>query len=853
MKPAKCVLAAFVACVATGAAAPEANLLENPGFEEGTASPRRWAFNHRGTDAEIAWEKGRPRGGNASVRIVNATRAQSGNLVQSIRLEPPLEPGSLVEFSAMAATEDLRRDGPRIVIYLQRSSGDRETAVATGPGGTHDFAEVRARARVRHRTTRLVVYLCNYGEGTIWWDDARVTVDRAASHDMVSRPESDGSMPPLTTADGLGLVLSESGGVQRLLIEGRSVATAPVPSGLWLVPFDGEPVPVTGRLSHQPGSLVQRFESADVGLRVEATFRAQDEALHVDGCVEDLTASDRGLDLLFSLPLAGEGWLWGRTIREEVPAGDQMHVVDETTFSSLSRTTTSGDGLALAVPPDRPCDCEFTCGGEFGYAVRFRFGLSQAARGDLKGRAPFSFLLYRCDGRWGLRDAARRYYGFFPEAFQKRVAREGLWMFGAPRFTIPDPHNYAFHEGGPAGWEFDDSHGIYTCPYIIPGQREISRLKELPETKQEAIRIFEAYGKPQEPSPSNVPGQSLEPDAVSRSREDRGWGTSMKSIVDNCMLFDADGLPHMRIRHTTWGGNSITFPLNASPRLLADSDGPTVAKVLLAHARGLHDDVPNLDGIYVDSLGSWGNYLNHRREHFASAQVPLSYDPNTGRPVIPNRFSLLEFLWELGDQMHKRGKLLFANGVHPSRRFHCFALDVMGVEGHGRLEQKRVMAYQKPFLLLIYNIHDDHLCTLYGIYPSFANMRVYETPEMYAPVAALNDRFVPVLRTITAAGWAPVPHARVSPPDVWLERWGPDADGNVYLTLYNSSDREQTAAVEVDLARLKLDGGAVQAEDLLPPGQPRLSVTPAGVLSMTVRAERVRVLRLGTDPAPCKP
>jgi hypothetical protein len=278
-----------------------------------------------------------------------------------------------------------------------------------------------------------------------------------------------------------------------------------------------------------------------------------------------------------------------------------------------------------------------------------------------------------------------------------------------------------------------------------------------------------------------------------------------------------------------------------------------VAKVLLAHADKLHDEIPSLDGIYVDSLGSWGNYLNHRPEHFAYAQVPLSYDPANGRPVIPNHFTLLEFLWRLGDRMHHRGKLLFANGVHPNRRFHCFALDVMGVEGRGRLEQKRVMAYQKPFLLLIYNIHDNpaemeryyHLCTFYGIYPSFANMRVYKTPEMYAPVAALNNRFVPVLRTITRAGWQPIPHARAQPPEVWLERWGPGDDGDVYFTIYNSSKEKQTATVEVDLACLRLQSGSVRVEDLLPPNHASAPVSQAaGVFSLSIEPARVRVVRL---------
>ncbi len=845
-------LAAVAACALAGAAGPETNRVDNPGFESGDRAPAGWTFNSRGTDTQIAWDSDRSCTGGRSVRITNASRDESGNVVQSLRLDPPLEPGSLVAFSAMAATEGLRRAGPRIIVYLQRASGGRETAVAAGPGGTHDFAEVAGRARLRHRTSRLVVYLCNYGTGTVWWDDARICVRRAAARETVPRPKAGGALPPLSTVDGLSVALSNSGGVADVLFDGRSMARGSLPSGLWLEPFEGATVPVVGQLGARDGTIEQRWESGELGLRVEAAFRVQDDAIRCRGAVEDLTGRDRAVDVLFSLPVGGGDWRWGRSIRQEVPVGDELHVQDVTTFASLSAPDRR-DGIALAVPADSPCDCEFTCGGRFGHAVRFRFGLSQAAAGELKGRAPFSFAVYRCDGRWGLRDAARRYYELWPEAFRKRVKREGLWMFGSPRFPLPDPENYAFHEGGPAGWEFDDAHRIATCPYIIPGQREIRRLEHLPETKKEAIDVFDSLEPGGGEDTSSAPGQSVAGTTGGHGRDGRGWGPEMKAIIENCMLLDAAGRPHMRIRNTAWGGNSITFPLNASPRLLADSDEPTVAKTLLGHSRALLDAVPGLDGIYVDSLGAWGSYLNHRREHFAAARVPPSYDPNTGQPVIPNRFTLLEFLWALGDELHGRDKPLFANGVHPNRRFHFFALDVMGVEGHGHLEQKRVMAGRKPFLLLVYNIHGDparmeryyHLATLYGIYPSFANMRVYKTPEMYAPVRALNDRFVPALRAITSAGWRPIPHARASDPEVWLERWGPGSAGDVYLTAYNSAEEERTATLTLDAASLGLTGARLRVEDRFS-SDAWTAPIEGGVCTvrLTIPAEQVRVLGL---------
>ena len=841
----------FLVGVGADAAESDGNLLQNPSFELGDPEPENWVFNRRRSESEISWDKSRSHDGNASVVIRNRSRAETGNVYQTVVFDTVLEPGSRIEFSAMAACEDMERDGPRIIVTLHDQAGGRQSAVASGIGGTHSFAKVAGRVAVESKTKRVTVYLCNYGVGTTWWDDAMLSVDRAAATKTVLREKSSNPVATLRTADGLGLTLGDTGSVVEVSLDGRSLQTPATGSGLWLKPYRGDTVPVTGELVAEGQQIRQRFEDAELGLRVKAEFRADGDMIACSGVVEDTLGEDRGVDLIFGLPVGDDRWRWGKSLREEIPLGAGPHLQEVTTFSAISNPETR-DGMALAVPADAPCDCWFGYDGEFGYAVRYRLGLSAAAGGELKSRAPFRFVIYRCDGTWGLRDAARRYYVRWPEAFEKRVRREGLWMFGSPRFRLPDPQNYAFHEGGPSGWQYDDDHAIYTCPYIIPGQREITRLDTLPADRSEAMEIFRTYRQRQAETIADRPGVTLRDAADAKSDRPGGWGANMASIIDHCMLLDADGQPHLRIRNSTWGGNSITFPLNANPRLFEDTDQVTVAKSLLGHVAKMHEEIPSLDGTYVDSLGAWGNYLNHRDEHFRYAQVPLSYDPSTGRPVIPNRFALLEFLWQLRDDMHRCGKLLFANGVHQDRRFHFFALDILGVEGHGWMWQKRVMAYQKPFLLLIYNIHDKpaemehyyHLCTLYGIYPSFANMRVFETPEMYAPVAALNDRFVPVLRAITAAGWEPITHARSSHADVWLERWGPDDRGAVYLSVYNASEQAVTARLTIDADSLGLADTSRNAEDLL--SGDRWQTQPDGsnvVLELPMPPQQTRVLK----------
>lgn len=810
------------------------NALVNPGFEDGAGEPTGWSFNHRRTDGLISWERERARTGAASVRLSNATPAQSGNVLQTVPFDPPLPAGSRLTFSAWAAAQDVRGNGPRIILSLWSNDGVRQDAVATGSAGSHDFELVQGQVQAQRQTTRATIYLCHYDTGTVWWDDAHLSVERARPMSIMPRPQTAELLPPLRTDQGLELVLSSTGGIAGLSVRGDSHLSPLAHTGLFVVPYGGNAVPVTGEMRVENGSIVQQCHLEDLGLRVLVTYSVEGDALAGRGVVEDLTGQDRGVDVIFCLPVGGEGWRWGKSIREETPLTGEPVTQDGLTWSSVSHPE-NGWGIALAVPADSPCDCRFSWDAQLGHAVRYRFGLSPAAGGQFRSRAPFQFIIYACDGAWGLRDATRRYYEFYPAAFARRAQRDGLWMFGSARFELPDPQNYAFHEGGPQGWEYDEQHGICTCPYIIPGQREVRGLQSRPASRQQAWELFRAW----------QPGPGLP----------ASWGADIKAIIESSLLLAADGLPQMSLRHTDWGGESITFPLNANPALFADTDAVTLARSQLAEVRAWHEATPQLDGTYVDSLGAWGDYDNFRSKHFAYTQTPLTYDQLSGRPVINNSFTLLEFLWELGRMMHAQGDLVFANGVHRDRRFHAFACDVAGVEGHADLEQKRAIAGTKPFLLLIYGIEDNpaemerwfNECGLYGIYPAFGNLRAFATAADYAPVAALNNRYVPVLRHATEAGWQPVTHVRSSDPQVWVERWGPSASGELYLTIYNSAATERAATLAVVAQPLGLRGTVRAADELSQFAVTTPVVDGVAELLVEVPARRLMVLRLSSQ------
>jgi len=91
------------------------------------------------------------------------------------------------------------------------------------------------------------------------------------------------------------------------------------------------------------------------------------------------------------------------------------------------------------------------------------------------------------------------------------------------------------------------------------------------------------------------------------------------------------------------------------------------------------------------------------------------------------------------------------------------------------------------------------------------------------------------------AGWEPVTHARVTPAEVGIERWGNTQFGSIYFSLLNRSDKAVSAEVSVDGAALRLPS-KIEISDLfgstvskqtsvaiaLAPGQATvLSVTPS--------------------------
>jgi hypothetical protein len=188
-----------------------------------------------------------------------------------------------------------------------------------------------------------------------------------------------------------------------------------------------------------------------------------------------------------------------------------------------------------------------------------------------------------------------------------------------------------------------------------------------------------------------------------------------------------------------------------------------------------------------------------------------------------------------------------SNG-HPDR--FCFSapsIDVLGREVHywrngqyqpesdAVMNYRREVAAQKPFVLLM---NDDFSrvppedverymkrVAFYGFYPSmfeyqfkvdgkWKTRHYFAAAELYNRDRPLFRKYVPLLRTINAAGWQPVTYARCADPAIWIERFGSAADGKIYLTMLNSAAEPKSVAVTLDRHALPLGSAAPKITDL---------------------------------------
>ena len=244
---------------------------------------------------------------------------------------------------------------------------------------------------------------------------------------------------------------------------------------------------VRGEATEQGGAVEFRGQVANAALDLMATFRGG-EYIEVRGEIADRAGVDRALKVTFVLPLDLTDWRWENTAfcarriepGQEYPGrpneclylgrkgetfADEDHevygiAINKLPFSAVTRSvkpegatlnrsaqrevggaigghpqghppvedaleggTPSGAGLAIAYPVHEPRVFLIRARSD-GYAITFSLGVTPLTEKS-PSRASFRFIIYRIDPAWGLRSAAERYYGFFPDLFATEATRHG--------------------------------------------------------------------------------------------------------------------------------------------------------------------------------------------------------------------------------------------------------------------------------------------------------------------------------------------------------------------------------------------------------------------------------------------
>ena len=245
--------------------------------------------------------------------------------------------------------------------------------------------------------------------------------------------------------------------------------------------------------------------------------------------------------------------------------------------------------------------------------------------------------------------------------------------------------------------------------------------------------------------------------------------------------------------------------------------------------------VGELDGVYVDSLEGWKAVKNFRSSHFDHAETPLLFGPSEEGPFQLTIYSTYAFCRRLQEEMRTRNKFTFANAALWEFAFLAPLFDIMGTETNWKRQGqwqpdsdeifcfRRSLCYQKPYCLLqntdfeSWKKEDTERyilrCLFYGCFPGMfsrdaATHPYFTEPAWYERDRTLFAKFLPWIQRIAKAGWEPVTQAWAEGSEIWLERYGPNEYGPLYLAALNPSDGTERARFVVDVSAV----GAKDAE-----------------------------------------
>jgi hypothetical protein len=682
--------------------------------------------------------------------------------------------------------------------------------------------------------------------------------------------EGEIQMMEVFTQDGLSMQYDQRRGlIASLAVDGRELAQEDTASG-----FLARDVQANSDFY-----VFRNGSCPELNLQLNAEIISAKNHISIKGRVIDTTGADRAITLVFALPIDAVSWKWHDDIRHQrkIQTGvEYINAVNIRTGANglmsmypMANINDAQTGLAIALDMDMPAQYRIAYNADTKqFFIAYDFGLTKDTD-NFPGAAPFQFIIYRTDPQWGLptpgppqeggfRSAAQKLYDIFPEYFICRDKNQGIWMPFTDVSTVEGWEDFGFryHEGI-NNVPFDDEADILSFRYTEPSTWWMRMPPDVPRTDENIMKYLH------ESAQSDNPQIRRHAQAIIASGS-----------------FDEHGRYQYQVRDTPWC-NGAVFSSNPNPYhkplalvSLANIPGDSEAKMNWNEEvkQQLYgpDAKGEQDGEYLDSLEGYVTAdENFRREHFHSVTVPLTFSTSSKKPVIHKAFSVYEFAKWMAKDVHAMGKLMFANSVPHRFAFLCPHFDIMGTEMNwlrdGKwnpasdewMNFKRTMCYQKPYLFLMNTNYDQFTPNLvekyfqrslfYGMFPSMFSHNASDDPYWRAPKWYNRDRhlfkrYLPFVKMVAEAGWEPMTYAVSDNPNVYIERFGPDAKGNIYFTLLNDSADTQQTTITIMTEKLGIKD-AKEMRDLIS-GEELEVISKDGrmTVKLTMEPGRVRVV-----------
>lgn len=296
------------------------------------------------------------------------------------------------------------------------------------------------------------------------------------------------------------------------------------------------------------------------------------------------------------------------------------------------------------------------------------------------------------------------------------------------------------------------------------------------------------------------------------------------------------------------------WPVNHDPDLATPNTYDFFREYLVRYR------IEETDGTYFDSVvarGGAGGWENHRAEHLACTDSPLTFSWADGAATQLAPQSHAEYLGPLAAELRAEGRVTMVNLFPRSTRYHAHDSDFMGSEVSELQEDnvwsrlRRTMAKHRIVSNLLQWGWDSPTYATYdqmeefirgqlfwGFYPAVSSAggmlsggtpdRYFLHPELYERDRPLFQLYMPVIRQLSTAGWEPITNASASP-QAEIERFGDFSRGPVLLTVRGVDGAALTAEITIDLQACGLDDSLIlaAAEDILS-GEPLAPVMASG-------------------------